>query len=593
MYTLCILLAATATGVSPQTPKGGSLAQSVPAADSSVQVTWGVRIPMRDGVVLNATVYGPQATTTPLPVVFELTPYISDTYHDRGMYFARHGYRFAIVDVRGRGNSAGTAHFMADAKDGYDIVEWLARQSWCNGKVAMWGGSYAGEDQWATAKEHPPHLATIVPAAAAYPSVDFPFYANIFGSYDTQWLTLVSGVTPQDHLFGESSYWIDRFHALYARHLPFASLDSVVGNHETAYHEWLAHPIPDAHWDSMVPTPEQYQGIRIPVLTITGHYDGDQRGALEYYRRHMQSGGATADHYLIIGPWDHAGTRTPRDEVGGLKFGPASLVDLPALHVAWYDWTMKGGPKPEFLKKRVAYYLPGEGAEVWKYADSLGGIGAHPETLYLGGHSIDAFSSGTLGPQKSSSMDHWTYDPLDTRPGDELERGDIDNTTTDQRYALNLYGAGVVYHTAPFAEATEITGWLHLTLWLAMDVPDADLSITVSEIEPDGRSIALTDAMLRARYRESPRREVLVKPGEVQRYDFSNFQFFSRLIAKGSRLRLVISSPNSIYVEKNYNSGGVVANESGKDARTAHIVLYHDAEHPSALEIPVVRPVVQ
>ncbi|HTA74379.1 MAG TPA: CocE/NonD family hydrolase, partial [Gemmatimonadaceae bacterium] len=235
----------------------------------------------------------------------------------------------------------------------------------------------------------------------------------------------------------------------------------------------------------------------------------------------------------------------------------------------------------------------GKGAELWKYADSLGGIGAHPEMLYLGGHSIDAFSSGTLGSQKETGADHWSDDPLDTRPGDELERTDIDNTTTDQRYALNLYGAGVVYHTAPFTEATEITGWLHLTLWLAMDVPDADLSITVSEIEPDGRSIALTDAMLRARYRESPRHETLVKPGEVQRYDFSTFQFFSRLVAKGSRLRLVISSPNSIYVEKNYHSGGVVANESGKDARTAHITLYHDAEHPSALEIPVVRPVVQ
>jgi putative CocE/NonD family hydrolase len=575
MYTLCILLA---------------LAQ---AADTGVQVTWGVRIPMRDGVTLNATVYGPAATTAPLPVVFELTPYIADTYHDRGMYFARHGYRFAVIDVRGRGNSGGSAHFMADARDGYDIVEWLARQPWSTGQVAMWGGSYAGEDQWATAKEHPPHLATIVPAAAVYPGVDFPFYANVFYPYDAQWLTLVSGVTPQDHLFGESAYWIDRFHALYSRHLPFASLDSVVGNHEPTFHEWLAHPMPEAYWDSLVPTPEQYAGIRIPVLTITGHYDGDQRGALEYYRRHLQSG--ASEHYLIIGPWDHAGTRTPRDEVGGLKFGPASLVDLPALHVAWYDWTMKGGPKPDFLKKHVAYYLPGKGAEVWKYADSLGGIGAHPETLYLGGHAVDAFSSGTLGAQKSSGADRWTYDPLDTRPGDELERDDISNTTTDQRYALNLYGAGVVYHSAPFAEATEITGWLHLSLWLAMDVPDADISVTVSEIEPDGRSIALTDAMMRARYRESPRRETLVKPGAVQRYDFTNFQFFSRRIAKGSRLRLVVSSPNSINVEKNYNSGGVVANESAKDAHTAHIALYHDAEHPSALDIPIVRaqPVTQ
>src|SRR5579862_534236 len=558
MYTICILATL--------------LALHRPAADTTVQVTWGVRIPMRDGVTLNATLYGPADNTAALPVVFTLTPYISDTYNNRGMYFARHGYRFAIVDVRGRGNSGGAAHLMSDAQDGYDIVEWLARQPWCDGKVAMWGGSYAGADQWITIKEHPPHLATIVPAAAAYPGVDFPSYGNIVDSYDTQWLTLVSGITPQDNLFGESSYWIDRFQALYVHHLPFASLDSVVGNREPLFHEWLAHPAPDAYWDALTPTPEQYAAIHVPILTITGSYDGDQRGALEYYRRDMQYGAAdaTARHYLIIGPWDHAGTRTPRDEVGGLKFGPASLVDLPALHVAWYDYTMKGEPKPEFLKKRVAYYLPGKGAELWKYADSLGGIGAHTETLYLGssgGHASDVFSSGTLAadqPSRSSTPDRWVFDPLDTRPGLELEREDIENATTDQRYALNLYGAGVVYHTAPFPEATEITGWLHLTLWLAMDVPDADLSITVYEIEPDGRSIALTDARLRARYRESMRQAKLVAPGAVAKYDFHTFQWFSRLIGKGSRLRLVISSPNSIYTEKNYNAGGVVAEESGK-----------------------------
>jgi putative CocE/NonD family hydrolase len=590
MYTLCILLALASA----------SPAADSQAADTSVQVTWGVPIPMRDGVTLNATLYGPATTTAPLPVIFELTPYISDTYHERGVYFARHGYRFAIVDVRGRGNSGGgPARFLSDAKDGYDIVEWLARQPWCNGKVAMWGGSYAGEDQWATVKEHPPHLATIVPAAAAYPGVDFPMYANVFSQYDTQWLTLVSGVTAQDHLFGEGTYWIDRFRALYEHHLPFASLDSVIGNREPLFHEWLAHPARDAHWDALVPTPAQYAAITTPILTITGHYDGDQRGALEYYRRHMQSGApdAIAQHYLIIGPWDHAGTRTPRDEVGGLKFGPAALVDLPALHVAWYDWTMKGGPKPEFLKKRVAYYVPGKGAEVWKYADSLGGIGAHAETLYLtstAGRANDVFASGTLSadrPPRAGVPDNWTYDPLDTRPGLELERDEIANSTTDQRYALNLYGAGVVYHTPPFPEATEITGWVHLVLWLAMDVPDADVSVTLSEIEPDGRSIALTDAMLRARYRESPSQATPVTPGQVTRYDFHTFQFFSRRIAKGSRLRVVISSPNSIYLEKNYNSGGVVAEETAKDARTAHIALYHDAAHPSALELPVVRSV--
>jgi len=150
------------------------------ADDPQVEVLWGVEIPVRDGVRLNATVYKPLEMAEPLPVVFTLTPYTSDTYHERGWYFARHGYVFALVDVRGRGNSGGEFDpFAQEAEDGHDVVEWLAEQPWCNGKVAMWGGSYAGYDQWAVAKEFPPHLATIVPAAAAFAGVDFPFWKNI------------------------------------------------------------------------------------------------------------------------------------------------------------------------------------------------------------------------------------------------------------------------------------------------------------------------------------------------------------------------------------------------------------------------------
>ena len=85
----------------------------------------------------------------------------------------------------------------------------------------------------------------------------------------------------------------------------------------------------------------------------------------------MQNGTPEARdrHYLVIGPWDHAGTRTPQAQVGGLKFGTASLVDLPKLHLDWYAWTMQGGAKPEFLQKRVAYYVMG--ADQWRYADTL------------------------------------------------------------------------------------------------------------------------------------------------------------------------------------------------------------------------------
>jgi len=558
-----------------------------------VDMTWGVKIPLRDGVRLNATVYQPHNQKEPLPVIFTLTPYIGDSYTDRAMYFASHGYVYALVDVRGRGNSEGDFEpFANEGRDGYDVTEWFAKQSYCNGKVAMWGGSYAGFDQWTVAKEFPPHLATIVPAAAAHPGVDFPYQYNIFYPYDMQWLTFTSGHTGNEKTFGNDVYWTARSRELYKAHSAFGDFDKLVGNPSPIFQKWLQHPTPDAYYDGMVPSPEQYKKLSLPILTITGHYDDDQPGALTFYKRHMEYGSAAAkaNHYLIIGPWDHAGTRTPKREMGGLKFAEGSALDLNKLHDEWYAWTMKAGPKPEFLKKRVAYYVMG--AEVWKYADSLESIANGALTLYLlsNGVASDVFHSGTLlaGKANSSTPDSWTYDPLDNRLG-EAEPEENPSYLTSQAGVINLFGQGLIFHGDPFPAAVEITGFPKLTVWLTMDVPDTDLGVELHEILSDGDSIKLSSATMRARYRDSLRQEKPVPPGKAEKYVFDNFTFFSRQVAKGSRLRLVIGSVNSPSVEKNYNSGGVVAKETDKDARTAHIQLLHDAEHPSALELPIVK----
>ncbi len=571
-------------------------AQQKPAAEEpTIDMQWVVKIPARDGVKLNATVFTPHGQKDPLPVIFTFTPYIGDSYTDRAVYFAKHGYVYALVDVRGRGNSGGEFEpFVNEGKDGYDVVEWLAKQPYCNGKVTMWGGSYAGFDQWTVLKEFPPHLATIVPAAAAHPGVDFPFQYNIFAPYDMQWLTFTSGVTSNGSLFGNSAFWTAKAHEMYMAHSAFQDFDKVVGNGSTVFQKWVKHPAADGYYDAMVPSPEQYKRMNVPILTITGHYDGDQPGAFTFYKRHMQYGTAEAKakHFLIIGPWDHPGTRTPKAEVGGLKFGQASLVDLNKLHTEWYDWAMKGGAKPEFLKKRVAYYVVG--AEEWKYADSLESISNATKMLYLGssGSAGDVFRSGTLAEENSAAStgtDSWTYDPLDTRPG-SAEPEDDGNSLTSQRAVVNLFGEGVIYHGEIFPENTEIAGFPKLTVWLKMDVPDTDLEADLYEILPDGGSVALTGASMRARYRESLREAKPVMPGKIEKYVFDNFTFFARRIAKGSRLRLVVRSINSTGSEKNYNSGGVVAAETGKDAKTAHISLVHDKEHPGALELPVVKP---
>jgi putative CocE/NonD family hydrolase len=462
----------------------------------------------------------------------------------------------------------------------------------------MRGLSYMGWDQWVTAAQFPPHLKTIVPAASGFPG---PYLEPS----TVRWISLVSGTTRNQELFADSAFWIQKYRDLYLDHLPFKSLDTIAGVPTPYFHRWLEHPALDAYWEAMNPRVEEYRRIDLPILSITGYYDSAQTGAMRHYRMHMKYGSseARAKHYLLIGPWQHHGTDEPVQEFAGWKFGKAILLDIHDLERQWFDWTLKDGEKPKFLRKPVTYYLAG--AEEWKYADSLEKISNTKMTLYLSssnGGANDLFHSGTLSTEAPGPElpDKYIYDPLDTRSAGLEHEGEpqaikgqinfeIPKFITNQTYALNLFGNGLIYQSEPFSNETEITGYLRLVTWIALEVPDTDFEAIVSEILPDGTSIRLTQDWMRARYRESPRDAKLVKSGDINQYEFANFKFFSRLIAKGSRLRLVLRSPNSIFQEKNYNSGGIVADESGKDARTAHVTLYHDSQHLSYLELPLVR----
>lgn len=586
----CCLAAAIASAQAP----AAATATAASAKATPVDLTWGVRIPMRDGVELQATLYRPQGQQQGLPCVATLTPYIAQSYHDRGLYFAANSYVFASVDARGRGNSGGDfSPFTNEARDGHDLVEWLAKQSYCNGKVTMWGGSYAGYDQWATAKEKPPHLATIVPVASVMPGLDFPMRSNIFYPYDMRWLTLTSGRATQDTLFGDEAMWTRLFRSAHEAHAPFNTLDTRIGNPSVHFQQWVANPLQGEYWDKLIPTTQQYAALDLPILSITGHYDGDQPGAIAYYRNHMQHGSAAARdrHYLIIGPWDHAGTRTPKAEFGGLKFGSASQLDMNALHKDWYDWTMKNGAKPSFLKARVAYYVTG--SEDWRYADTLEAVTGEQRPYFLAsdnGRATDVYASGRLeaGKGKRGGSDRYVYDPLDVSAaeGDAADATD-EGFLTSQSGLLRRNGKQLVYHTAPLTEDTDIAGFFKLSAWIRIDQPDTDFNVDIYVIAPDGGSRFLTNDQMRARYRESLRESKLATPGKVERYDFNSFTFIAHRLTRGSRLRLVFGPINHFSAQKNYNSGGVVNAETAKDARTVTVELLHDAQHPSALYVPV------
>ena len=153
---------------------------------------------------------------------------------------------------------------------------------------------------------------------------------------------------------------------------------------------------------------------------------------------------------------------------------------------------------------------------------------------------------------------------------------------------IHTDGDGLIFHSEPFTEATEISGYLKLEAWLEMDVPDTDINVTVYEIKADGSSIALAGETLRARYRKSLREPELVEPGTVNLYTFERFYWFSRQVAAGSRLRLFMRPANGLQQQRHYNAGKPVHLQSKDDARTATIKLHHSKRYPSRLILPVV-----
>jgi putative CocE/NonD family hydrolase len=560
---------------------------------NDVRMQWGVQIPLRDGVQLSASVYVP-AGQKAAPAILVLTPYVSQAFHEYAMYFASYGYPFAAVDVRGRGNSEGTFHPNARAADSYDVCEWLARQPYCNGKVAMWGGSYSGYVQWVATKLPSRHLASIVPVASPYRGVDSPARNNIFIPYTVQWLTLIAGRTAQERIFAdERGLWARQFRSWFESGTAYKDLDTFVGIPSALFKEWVSHPEVDEYWDSYNPSPDDYARTSIPVLTITGVYDGDQAGALMHYREHLKhaSEAGRARHFLVIGPWDHAGTRAPKQDFGGINVGSAALLDLRKLHLEWYAWTMGDGSRPAFLRKNVAYYVMA--ADQWRYVDSLDAITAYTKPLYLDSttNPDDVFRSGSLGTERPSGRkaDSYRYDPADLS-GAEYESNLESDSLVDQGMLLTSAGKQLIYHSAPCEGSVEISGFFKLSAWVAIDQPDTDFRASVYEIGVDGSSVLLARDSLRARYRESLRKATLVATREPLHYVFERFTFVSRRFAKGSRLRLAIGPINSIHSQRNYNNGGVIAEETISNARTVTVTLFHDELHPTVLHVPFGHP---
>ena len=548
-------------------------------------------VPMRDGVQLAATIWRPSDQSKPLPVVLVMTPYITDETQERAVKFATHGYVYVSVDVRGRGSSQGKfTPLFGNGPDGADLIAWLAKQPWCDGRVVTRGGSYRGMDQWQILAQHPAHLAAAVPTAAVYPGWDFPQSKGIFVSYMAQWLAFTSGQTGQDNLFGDGKYWDTHFVDAYEANQPFAKLADLTGTNRAAFLQWLDHPGYDAYWAAFNPKPADYAAINIPILTITGYFDGDQPGALRYYREFMANASANAKQhfYLLMGPWDHPGTRHPQEKLGGLTFDKKSVLDIDQLHIDFFDWVLKGGKRPDILSHRVNYWVMG--ADEWRHADSLTDLSDHTLRLYLsspGSDAHDVFHAGFLTAEQPGAQPADTFidDPLKLTLADDLlkDQGDDPLVHSAEPFKTDR----LIYVSDRIEKPITLAGTMQLLANISLDTPDGDVGAEVDAILPDGRTLVLGQDAVRARFRHGVDKPQLATPGAIEPWRFDGFYFSVRELPKGTRLRVVLAPLNIPDLQKNFNSGGRIGYETAKGARTATFSVYLDPQHPSYLELPL------
>jgi len=488
----------------------------------------GVKIPMRDGTVLDAMVWRPAAPGR-YPVLVERVAYeLVGRARANGDFYARHGYAVVAQSVRGCHASDGQFTLMQDdgwgeRQDGYDTIEWAASQPWSSGQVGMFDGSYSGSTQYMLAPTRPPHLrALFVRQSTGDFYHDWVYRGGAFlHGFSRRW-TAGSVLAPQlgrrAGLLSEEStrQCIEQALAEEERavwSLPHASWPPMEGLADW-YWDLLDHPEDGPYWHPVTMS-RMVAEVDTPILHLGSWYDVFLGGTLRAYtgiRAHGRTAAAREAQRLIVGPWIHSPANLSRRVTGELDFGPEAVFDLHGWRLRWYDHWLKGVENGVMDGPPVRVFLMGTnrwlGFQAWPPAD----ITYRPLHLASGpesGHGRLTFEP----PPTDDAPDSYTYDPAEPVPSTVagLQTGPTDQRPIEDRV--------LVYTSEVLTENLHVVGPVTAVLYAASSAPDTDWVVRLCDVWPDGRSTTVCDGILRARYRESFERPTLLEPGQVYRFE--------------------------------------------------------------------------
>ncbi|HTV55129.1 MAG TPA: CocE/NonD family hydrolase [Terriglobia bacterium] len=603
-------------------------APATPPAESGDVLIKNVMVPMRDGVRLATDVYLPARNGSPaagrFPVLVCRTPYgktpSTPGPRNAGDYFARRGYAVVIQDCRGRYNSQGEFYIdVNEGADGYDTVEWAARQPWSNGKVGTYGASYLSQAQNALAVLRPPHLdAMFVMVGAsdyyeegAYRGGAFALLHNLYYA-----LTLAAtGHEAQANLVRQAALrkaMGPQFGA-WLRAYPFrpnASPLLLAPLYEHWFQDFVDHPYFDDYWKQngfdFEVSYARYPDI--PIYFISGWYDLFLRGTLHNYA------GLRPLHKsmtkLMIGPWVHnVGPRF----AGNVDFGPTAMVDMLAEEQRWFDQVLKGKDTGVLSEPPVRLFVMGGGPGTrsrsglmedggeWISTTAWPPPQAENQSYYL--HGDGGLTRQIPGAEAPTTF---AFDPAHPVPtiGGQIDSGKSysPDGPRDQRCNLTIPGCNddlplsarrdvLVFQTPPLVSSLVIAGPVKVNLWISSSAPDTDFTAKLIDVTPPsadyplGYAMNLADRIVRVRTSENTTKPILLRPGEIREVTIDLLGVANRFEA-GHRIRLDISSSNFPFFDVNPNTGEA----EGRQTHQAVAInsVYHDVAHASRIVLPTI-----
>jgi putative CocE/NonD family hydrolase len=534
-----------------------------------------VVIKTRGGAGITALIVRPRDPLKPLPTLLEFTIYVNSSNYAREC--AAHGYVGVVAYTRATpGTPYRVVPFENDGEDARAVIDWIAQQPWSNGVVGMYGASYSGFTQWAAAKRLPPALKAIATSSPNAPGIDFPMRNNVFRNAAYRWVFNVTNNQGWDDTYNDTR-WRELEEDWYRSGKSYFDFDRTDGKPNRFFHKWLHHPSYDAYWQSLVPYREGFARINIPVLTTAGYYGGDLPGALYYFAQHNRFN-PNADHTLLVGPYDDgAMNRAPLAVLRGYQVDPAALVDLRELRYQWFDFVLKGAPKPLILSDRVNFEVTG--ANEWRHVPSLASMANEHRRYYL--DTRPSADNHLLAPDRSAKSAFLRQ---------SVNFADRSDSAWSSPY--NIIGNALPIHNAlafvsePLTQPVDLTGLVTGRLDFVVNRMDVDLTVALYELLPSGDYLALFDPAytFRASYARDRTHRQLLRDGERQELSFEVERLVSHRLQAGSRIVVVLGVSKTPELQINYGGGDDVSAEALREDTPPLNIRWYNSSY---VELPV------